>query len=237
MRPQLFFVLALACAALAGAQIGDMEFCSVVGTVTDQNGDPVAGIKVEIRFAQTTGTQDSEEFDREDDRPDENALNFTRDRAIFGWGVTDEDGRYEITGVRKPGAFMLIVRGQKKYRRIEAPISIDVAVGKEFVADLRLQRTADAIQPPTTSKVHEALDAAQAAERAGDTATAMAELEKASKMVPDSAIPSFHLARLVDPVSGADTPDQVCVLLDVRVPAFPFVLPVAHGENLAVRIR
>lgn len=195
MRLHLMIILALAVAATTGAQIGDMEFCSVVGTVTDQQGHPVPGIKVEIRFAKDSESRTSEPFDQEDDWPDERARDFTRDTAIFGWGVTDEDGRYEITGVRKPGAFMLLIRNLKQYLRVEAPISIDMAVGKEFVADLVLApRGTDATQGQ--SEVLKTIAAAQEAEQAGDLAGAMTQLEKASRLVPNSAIPNFHLARL-----------------------------------------
>jgi tetratricopeptide (TPR) repeat protein len=195
MRQQFIFILALAVAATAGAQVGTMEFCAVVGTVTDTHGNPVPGVKVEIRFAEDSGSSQSDEFDRGDDWPDESARNFNRDVAVFGWGTTDEDGKYKITGVQKPGAFMLLIRNQKQYRRVEAPISIDMAVGDEFVADLVLA-PAGKEPPQGQSQVLETIAAAQEAERAGDLVGAMAELEKASAMVPSSAIPNFHLARL-----------------------------------------
>lgn len=195
MRPHLILILALAVAATAGAQNRSMEFCAVVGTVTDGQGHPVPGVKVEIRFAKDTGNRTSDPFDRDDDWPDESARNFTRDVAIFGWGVTDEDGKYKITGVQKPGAFMLLIRNLKQYGRVEAPISIDMAVGDEFVADLVLAPLGK--EPPQGQpKVLKTITAAQEAERAGDFVGAMAQLEKASDMVPNSAIPNFHLARL-----------------------------------------
>jgi len=195
MRFHLTVVFTLAVAATAGAQVGDLEFCSVVGTVVDEQGSPVPGIRVEIRPAEDSGAMASGEFGREDDRPNEYARDFSRDANIFGWGVTDEDGKYRITGVRKPGAFMLIIRGNKRYHRVEAPTSIDMAVGDEFVANLVLREIGSEPQG-IRLKLSEAVAAARQAERAGDLGGAMLQLEKASALAPKSAIPNFHLARL-----------------------------------------
>lgn len=194
-RRFLCIVLALAVAITVGAQDRSLEFCSVVGNVTDELGNPVPGVKVEIRFAKDSGNSTSEPFDRTDDRPDEAGRNFTRDVAVFGWAETDENGRYEITGVQKPGAFMLMIRNQKQYRRVEAPISIDMAVGKEFVADLTLPALGK-VAPQGQPELRATIAEAQKAEETGDFVGAMAAYEKAGAMVPDSAIPNYHLARV-----------------------------------------
>jgi hypothetical protein len=195
MRLHLTVVFSLAVAATVAAQVGDLEFCSVVGTVVDEQGSPVPGIRVEIRRAEDSGAATSGEFGREDDRPNEYARDFSRDANIFGWGVTDQEGRYKISGVRKPGAFMLIIRSDRRFHRVEAPVSIDMAIGDEFVADLVLRPVGNHSQDKR-SELLDVVTAAQAAEKAGDLERAMMQIEKAGALAPGSAIPHFHLARL-----------------------------------------
>lgn len=194
-RPPAMFLYVVVLAATVFAQVGDLEFCTVVGHVVDDLGRPVPGLKVEIREADSSGATASEGFGGRDDRPEESMRDFGRNSHIFAWGVSDEDGRYEIPGVRKPGAYMLVIRDNRRFHRVEAPVSIDVAVGHEFSANLIVSPIdSDPGGRKPNALLH--MEAAREAEAAGDLDTAVVELTRAAHLVPESGLPNFHLARL-----------------------------------------
>lgn len=177
----------------------EMQFTTVVGTVTDEQGQPMVGVKVEIREASV----DASAVPNQDDFgawgveavPNETFSDPTRDREIFGWGETDAKGRYEITGVRRPGAYIVIIRNMEAYRRVDAPIAVAGSVGPSFKADLVMRLLVGAA-PPTSVSVQGLVTLAREAEQSGDLDTAMAKIEEVAELAPNSAIPHFHLARL-----------------------------------------
>ena len=120
MRGRWILLTLMAVAAIGQAQVGNLEFCTVTGKVTDLEGEPVPGIKVEIRPATPTASSipQSELGMTADALPDEQMRDPGRDSEIFAWGTTDGKGRYEIRGVPKPGAYMLIVRNLDDYQRV-----------------------------------------------------------------------------------------------------------------------
>jgi len=177
----------------------EMQFTSIVGTVTDEQGQTMAGVKVEIREASVdaSAVPSQEDFGGWgiEAVPNETISDPTRDREIFGWGETDAEGRYEITGVRRPGAYILIIRNMEAYRRVDAPIAVAGSVGRSFKADLVMRLLVGAA-PPTSVSVQGLVALAREAEESGDLDTAMAKVEEVAVLAPDSAIPRFHLARL-----------------------------------------
>ena len=84
----------------------EMQFTTVTGTVTDEGGHPMAGVRVGIREADVAAgaVPSPEDFGAwgVEAVPSEIVSDPTRDREIFGWGDTDAEGVYEITGVRRP---------------------------------------------------------------------------------------------------------------------------------------
>jgi len=198
-------VLAVAIPTVSGAQDFstnrglEMQFTTVAGTVTDEQGQPMAGVKVEIREASVdaSAVPNPEDFGAwgVEAVPNETISDPTRDREIFGWGETDAKGRYEITGVRRPGAYILIIRKMEAYWRVDAPIAVAGSVGPSFKADLVVRLLVGAA-PPTSVSVQGLVALAREAEQSGDLETAMAKVEEVAVIAPDSAIPRFHLARL-----------------------------------------
>lgn len=205
MRHAIVLCLLLAAALPVAAQDDpsnhglEMKFTTVMGTVTDEQGKPMAGVKVEIREADVhaSAVPSTTDFGAwgVEAAPAETGSDPTRDREIFAWGTTDEKGHYEITGVRRPGAYILIVRNMQAYRRVDAPISVAGSVGPTFKANLVLRPLVGAA-PPASVSVQGLVALAREAEQNGDLDTAMAKVEEIAELAPNSAIPHFHLARL-----------------------------------------
>ena len=208
MRRSTFVILVvlLVVPVVADGQAGfssnrslEMQFTTVTGTVTDESGRPMSGVRVGIREADVVpGTVPStEDFGAwgVEAVPAEIVSDPTRDREIFGWGETDAEGSYEITGVRRPGAYILIIRNVEGYHRVDAPISVATSVGKTFKARLVLRALVGAA-PPANVSVQGLVVLAQEAEKSGDLETAMAKIEEVAQLAPNSPLPRFHLARL-----------------------------------------
>lgn len=208
MRRSVFLVLAVLTVnpLVADCQEGfsanrslEMQFTTVTGTVTDEGGNPMFDVRVGIREADVApgAVPSSEDFGAwgVDAIPIETVSDPTRDREIFAWGTTDARGFYEITGVRRPGAYILIIRNAEGYHRVDAPISVAASVGKTFKADLVLRALVGAASPAEVS-VQGLVALAREAERSGDLTTAMAKIEEVAALAPDSPVPRFHLARL-----------------------------------------
>jgi Flp pilus assembly protein TadD len=207
MRISIILGLVLAAAVPAAAQQDgfadnrglEMQFTTVVGSVTDEQGNVMEGVKVEIREASVdaSAVPNTADFGAwgVEAVPSETTSDPTRDSEIFAWGETNAKGRYEITGVRRPGAYILIIRNQEAYRRVDAPISVAGSVGSSFKANLVMRPLVGAA-PPTSVSVQGLVALAQEAENSGDLDTAMAKIEEVATLAPDSPIPRFHLARL-----------------------------------------
>jgi Flp pilus assembly protein TadD len=191
-----WLAVALLAAPVAG-QVGDLEFCTVIGRVADESGRIVTGVRVEIRPAATAVVEQPQRpFESSQPSPDEQMSDVNRDRTVFAWGVSDREGWYRIPGVRKPGAYMLVVRAQVGFRDGRVPLSISAAVGEEFRADVTLQRLPARTATVKRSEFEAALSAARSAEELGDLATADRHLQAATQLEPDSPIPHYHRARL-----------------------------------------
>jgi cytochrome c-type biogenesis protein CcmH/NrfG len=202
----LCVVVFLAVPAVVSAQQGfssnrglEMQFTTVTGTVTDEAGRTVPGIRVNIREADvapgSVPSQDDFGAWGVEAIPNETTSDPTRDSEIFAWGETDEKGRYEITGVRRPGAYILIIRSGEGYHRVDAPISVAGSVGKTFKADLVLRALVGAA-PPSSVSVQGLVAVAREAEAQGDLDTAIAKIQEVADLAPESPVPRFHLARL-----------------------------------------
>lgn len=157
------------------------------------------GVRVEIREADVdaTAVPSQEDFGGwgVEAIPSEKTSDPTRDSEIFAWGETDAEGHYEISGVRRPGAYILIIRNQEAYRRVDAPIAVSGSVGKRFTVDLVLRLLVGAA-PASSVNVQGLVALAREAEQAGDLETAIAKIEEVAELAPTSPIPHFHLARL-----------------------------------------
>lgn len=190
----LTIVVSVVCAS---AQVGPLEYCTVKGRVTDEMGRLLKGARVEIRpAAMSTTEQPQQPFSDAFPSPDERAVDSRRDKDVFAWGVSDQEGWYHIAGVKRPGAYMLLVRGVKGYHETRVPLSIAASVGDEFRADVVLQRLPGKTTRTSPGEYEAAMAAAHTAESAGDLATAMSHLEVAARFEPDSPAPHYHLARL-----------------------------------------
>lgn len=189
--------IAIWAAGLAG-QVGNLEFCTVVGRVTDERGRVIPGILVEIRTATTSAREDPQNpFTNSQPQPDEGfqMSDPRRIKDVFAWAESDAEGWFRMAGVKKPGAYMLVVRSQKGFRETQAPLAIAASVGDEFRADLVLRPLPSRNASPRGDYAH-AIEAARVSERVGELGAAVAHLEVASRLEPDSPVPHYHLARL-----------------------------------------
>lgn len=185
-------------AAFTLAQMAPLDFCTVKGQIKDEQGNLLKGVKVEIRLAASGSMAPQAPFTDYNPTPEETMTNNARNNTVFAWGESDAEGTYHIEGVRKPGAYMLMVRGIKGFVETRVPLSIASSVGKEFKADIILRRVKSASVGETKSAdaLKSAIQAAQIAEKQGNLKAAIGHLEVAAELAPNSAIPHYHLGRL-----------------------------------------
>jgi Flp pilus assembly protein TadD len=184
----------------------ETSFTTVSGVVTDEAGQPVEGVRVGIREADVDPNTVPSTTDfgawGVDVVPAETFSDPSRDREIFAWDETDRKGRYALTGVRRPGAYIVIIANPGAFHRVDAPISVASAVGNSFKVDLVLRALVGAA-PPAQVTVEGLVTVAREAEQTGDLQTAFARIEEVAALAPESPVPHFHLARLA--VASGDT--------------------------------
>ena len=214
----------------------ETSFTTVTGVVTDEAGQPVMGVRVGIREADVdpNAVPSTEDFGAwgVDVVPAETFSDPSRDREIFSWDETDRKGRYALTGVPRPGAYIVIIANPEGFRRVDAPISVAASVGSSFKVDLVLRPLVGAA-PSAQVTVEGLVTLARQAEQSGDLKTAFARIEEVAALAPESPVPHFHLARLA--VASGDSEraiaeiDTACELDESCGDCWLLRAEIAHG--------
>ena len=121
------------------------DYVSVEGKVVTRGGNPVAGCLVELRelvfggvLEHSTDTVTGSGLISATGWGRSNvAAVSTESRDIdslkkVGWARTDSEGRYRMDGIPSPGAYVLVVKGQKGFKKTQMPLRVDRSAGDLF---------------------------------------------------------------------------------------------------------
>ena len=129
------------------------DYVSVEGKVITRGGNPVAGCLVELRELVFGGvTQHSTDtmtgssvisagWGRSNVAAVSSGSRDVNNLKKVGWARTDSEGHYKMDGIPAPGDYVLIVKGQKGFKKTQMPLRVDRPVGDLFhVHDLILDK-------------------------------------------------------------------------------------------------
>lgn len=194
-----FFVLgfSLGQESQAPSQYLDFDRIVIKGHVYNENQQPLAGIRVEIRLAYNVHQKRPEIMGAADiqDYAWEYLLN-TIGTDVFAWAETDEEGFYRITGVPRPGAYFLLVRYSEDYLQTKVPAIIHKTGAKEFEADIILRVRKSSIKPMSKKALKE-IAAAKEAVANKKLDKAIKHFQKAIEIEPEFSEAHYNLGILL----------------------------------------
>lgn len=157
MKKVLFFAMILTVPLLGQQKLyQQFDYVSVEGKVITRGGNPVAGCLVELRELVYGGVTEhstdtmtgSGVISAGWGRSNVGAVS-TDSRNVdnlkkIGWARTDSGGHYKMDGIPAPGNYVLIVKGQKGFKKTQMPLRVDRPVGDILHAhDLILDKFID----------------------------------------------------------------------------------------------
>ncbi len=154
MKKVLLLAVILTLPLLGQKLYQQFDYVSIEGKVMTRGGNPVADCMVELRelvsggvsehSGDTLGAQDSSVspgWGRSNVASVSTDSRNVENLKKVGWAKTDKNGHYKMEGIPVPGDYVLIVKGQKGFKKTQMPLRIDKAVGDLFhVHDLILDK-------------------------------------------------------------------------------------------------
>jgi len=154
MRNLLLFVAILTVPLLGQKLYQQFDYVSIEGKVMTRGGNPVADCMVELRELVSGGVSEhsgdalggnsssiSPGWGRSNVASVSTDSRNVENLKKVGWAKTDKNGHYKMEGIPVPGDYVLIVKGQKGFKKTQMPLRIDKAVGDLFhVQDLILDK-------------------------------------------------------------------------------------------------
>ncbi|RLE18712.1 MAG: hypothetical protein DRJ08_07355 [Acidobacteria bacterium] len=154
MKKIFLFVMVLTVPLLGQKLYQQFDYISVTGRVISRGGTPVAGCLVELRELPSGGVSEhsgdamsggdssvSPGWGRSNVAAVSSGSRNIENLKKVGWARTDKEGHYKMDGIPVPGDYVLIVKGQKGFKKTQIPLRVDKAVGDVFKAqDLILDK-------------------------------------------------------------------------------------------------
>ncbi|NOY23276.1 MAG: tetratricopeptide repeat protein [Acidobacteria bacterium] len=154
MKKVLLFAMILTVPLLGQKLYQQFDYVSVEGKVITRGGDAVVGCLVELRELVSGGVSEhsgdvlsgnntsvSPGWGRSNVAAVSTGSRNVENLKKVGWARTDSEGHYKMEGIPVPGDYLLIVKGQKGFKKTQMPLRVDKAVGDLFhVQDLILDK-------------------------------------------------------------------------------------------------
>ncbi len=154
MKKVLLLAVILTVPLLGQKLYQQFDYVSVEGKVITRSGNPVAACMVELRELQSGGVSEhsgdllsggntsvSPGWGRSNVAAVSTESHNVDNLKKVGWARTDSEGHYKMEGIPVPGDYVLIVKGQKGFKKTQMPLRVDKAVGDLFhVQDLILDK-------------------------------------------------------------------------------------------------
>ena len=142
MKKVLLLAVILTVPLLGQKLYQQFDYVSIEGKVMTRGGDPVADCMVELRELASGGVSEhsgdalggnsssiSPGWGRSNVASVSTDTRNVENLKKVGWAKTDKNGHYKMEGIPVPGDYVLIVKGQKGFKKTQMPLRVDKAAG------------------------------------------------------------------------------------------------------------